>query len=97
MSSARYGGNLKAMSQSPLLVLQGRIQDLKLGVAQTDWKLEIWKRGGGGGGGGGDLRYDYIFLKCNIYLKYYIFIYFKNDFYYYILYILSPLTRAILW
>ena len=25
---------------------QRRIQDLKLGVAQMDWK--IWKRGGGG-------------------------------------------------
>ena len=29
---------------------QGRIQDLKLGVAQMDWK--IWNTGGGGGGGG---------------------------------------------
>ena len=28
---------------------QGRIQDLKLGVAQTDWK--ILKTEGGGGGG----------------------------------------------
>ena len=27
---------------------QGRIQDLKLGVAQMNWK--IWKAGGGGGG-----------------------------------------------
>ena len=30
---------------------QGRIQDLKLGVAQTDWKY-FENRGGGGGGGG---------------------------------------------
>ena len=30
---------------------QGRIHDLKLGVAQMDWK--ILKTGGGGGGGGG--------------------------------------------
>ena len=29
--------------------VQGRIQDLKFGMAQIDWK----KRGGGGGGGGG--------------------------------------------
>ena len=31
------------------ILIQGRIQDLKLGVAQMDWK----NRGGGGGGGGG--------------------------------------------
>ena len=34
-------------------VTQGRIKDLKLGVAQMDW--EILKTGGAGGwGGGGD-------------------------------------------
>ena len=42
--------------------MQGRIQDLKLGVAQTDWK--ILKTGGGGGGGIVQInsRYDYIFI-----------------------------------
>ena len=42
--------------------IQGRIQDLKLGVAQTDWKFENLKTGGGLL----YLRYDYISLKCNI-------------------------------
>ena len=32
---------------------QGRIQDLKLGVAQMDWRILKTDGGGGGGGGGG--------------------------------------------
>ena len=39
------------LSRVPFLWVQGRIQDLKLGVAQMDWY--ILKTGGGGGGGGG--------------------------------------------
>ena len=41
-----------------LNIIQGRIQDLKLGVAQMD--LKIWNRGGGGGGGGGAVVFDFI-------------------------------------
>ena len=44
--------------------LQGQIQDLKLGVAQMDWK--IWKKGGGG-------TFQVRFLYIYIYFKYDIF------------------------
>ena len=39
---------------------EGRIQDLKLGEAQMNWKKfkSPWGGGGGGGGGGGYLKYD---------------------------------------
>ena len=39
---------------------QGRIQDLKLGVAQMDWK--IWKPGGGGGGNCINYKYFVIYI-----------------------------------
>ena len=54
--------------------LQGRIQDLKLGVAQMDRKF--WKKRGEGVGGGGGYPYP---INISIYLIYvivYIYIYF---------------------
>ena len=60
---------------------QGRIQDLKLGVAQMDCK--IWKRGGQGGGGGGGGGGE----RCCVVYKYYKYIDILKKI---IFYILSP-------
>ena len=47
------------------VTVQERIQDLKLGVAQMDWKS--WKPGGGGGGGGATFYSIYIYIKYDIF------------------------------
>ena len=58
---------------------QGRIQDLKLGVAQTDWKLKNLKTGGG-----------IVFkIRLNIYISNTTYSYISN-FQYYILYFKPP-------
>ena len=63
--------------------VQGRIQDLKLGVAQVDWK--ILKTGGAGVGGG---IYNFYSIYIIRYISYMLFST--------IFYILSPITNTIL-
>ena len=74
---------------------QGRFQDLKLGVAQTDWN--IWKAGGGGGGGGGGdagKHYCLNIFKIHNYHSIYIFQirYISNALFITILYLKPPYT-----
>ena len=59
---------------------QGRIQDLRLGVAQKNWKLK--KKGGGEGGG--DISNISIYISITIFFKY--------DFYYNNVYLKPPYT-----